>query len=87
MLNNLLLQDVRCGKIIEVLQAVILNPKDVETSLVPRDKLCIAEFPEALRLASFMPVLRVVAGNKVLQIIQLQSPSFFSVKCMFVRRS
>ena len=66
MLNDLLLQHLRRRQVIQVVQAVVFQPEDVETGLITRQQLVIAKELKALCLAAFVPVFRVVALDEVL---------------------
>ena len=71
-LHDLPRQDRRIGQVVGVLQALVLEPEDVQAGLVPFHQIVIAEGPEAFRLLSVVPVLRIVAFDEVLQVLQLE---------------
>ena len=65
-LNDLLLQHIRRRQVIQIVQAVILEPKDIETGLITRHQFFIVIEPEAFSSAALVAILRVVAGDEVL---------------------
>jgi hypothetical protein len=72
-LDDLLLQHIRRRQIVEVVQAVVFQPEDIETGLVTGHQVFVAEQLEAFGGDALVAVFRVVAGDEILQVVQLES--------------
>lgn len=70
--NDLLLQDIRRRQVVEIVQAVIFQPEDIKTRLVTGHQVFVAEEPETFSGDAFVLVFRVVTGDEILQVIQLE---------------
>lgn len=78
--NDLQRQDIRLGQVVQIGEALVLQPEDIQTGLVTRDDLLIAVFaPAAFRVVGFVPafaplvaVLRIVVGDELLQVVEAQ---------------
>lgn len=71
-LHDLRRQHVGVGEVVTVLQDLVLQPEDVQADLVARQQVVIGEGAEALRLLPVVPVLRMVALDKVPQVVEGQ---------------
>lgn len=67
-LDDLGADDVGRRKVIEVAEAVVLEPEDVQVQLVAFQQLVGREPAEALAFLPPGPVVRMVAGNEVVQV-------------------
>ena len=68
-LDDFLLQHIGRWQRVKVVQAVVLKPEDIQTGLVARHQVGVAEEPEAFGSDALKAVLRVVAGDEILQVI------------------
>ena len=73
--DNIQSQFIRCGQAVQVRKRFVLDPEDIQTGFIPVQNFLNGEFPPAairviLRpcLMALMPVLRMEAGDKILQI-------------------
>jgi len=71
-LHNLPRQNCRIGQVVGVLQAPVLEPEDVQAGFIPFHQILIGKGPEALYLQAVVAVLRIVAFDEVLQVLQLE---------------
>ena len=69
MFNDFLLQNFRWRQIIQVIEAVILEPENIQAGFVACDQLVVPKILEPFGLGTFVPVLRLVAVNKFLKIL------------------
>lgn len=77
-INNLRRQFIRFREIVQISQALVLQPEDVQAGFIPADDLVIAESAPAPLgiillvpdICSFMAVQRVIAGDKFLQVVK-----------------
>lgn len=76
MFNNLLLQDIRLRQIVEVVETVVLEPEDIETSFIASHQLYIAEELKSFCSNALVTVFRVVAGDEIPQVLQLERAGF-----------
>lgn len=74
MVDDLLLQQIGWGQLIKVVEAVVLQPEDIQAGFVTSYQLLIAEEFKALGLLPLMAAIGVVASDEVLQIIQPKRP-------------
>ena len=74
MLDDFLLQHIRRRQVVEVVQAVVLEPEDVQAGLVARHQVGMAEVPEALAFLALVAVGRAVAVYEVAQVVRPQRP-------------
>ena len=72
MLDDFLLQHLGRRQIIQVVQAVVFQPEDVQAGLVAGHQLVVAEELEAICGDALVAVFRVIAGDEILQVIELQ---------------
>jgi uncharacterized sporulation protein YeaH/YhbH (DUF444 family) len=71
-LDDLLLQNIRRRQIVQLVQAVVLQPEDVQTGLVARHQCPRSVNNGSARGDALVAVFRVVAGDEVVQVVQLQ---------------
>ncbi len=79
-LDNVARQNIRVGKIVQVGQAFILEPGDIQTGLVPRQDIFVGKSPPSsfrigfrmIGFLAFADIFRTIARNKVTQVFQLQ---------------
>jgi hypothetical protein len=71
-LDNLLLQNVGRRQVIEVIQTLVFQPKDIQTGLVTRHRFFVAEELEPFASHPLVTIFRVVAGDEILQFVQLE---------------
>jgi len=62
----------RRGQVLRVLQAFVLEPKDIQAALISLDQFIIAKGMEAVSLGPFPAIIRVIALDEVLQILVLE---------------
>ena len=67
---------VRGWQISGVLQAVILEPEDVQVYFVPLEKVFVREAFEAFDLFACVAVLRMIAGDEIVQIFPFERICF-----------
>ncbi len=60
------------GQVGGFFQSFVLQPEDVQVHLVALGQLVVGEGLEALALFAAVPVLRIVAGYKIIQITPLE---------------
>ncbi len=72
MFDDLLLQHVRGWQVVQIFQAVVLQPEDIQARLVAGDQFIVSKELEAFGFLARVPVFRVVAGNEILQVVQSQ---------------
>lgn len=72
MFNDFLLQNFRWRQIIQVIEAVILEPENIQAGFISCNKFVVAKVFEAFRLGSLVPVIRVIAVNEFLKILKFQ---------------
>ena len=72
MLDDLLLQHIRRWQVVQVFQAVILQPEDVQARLIAGDQFVVGKELEALGFLARMPVFGVVANDEILQVVEPQ---------------
>lgn len=71
MLDDLLLQHIRRGQVVKVVQAFVLQPEDVQAGLVAGHQVFVTVELEAIGGAPVLAVLGVVADDEVAQVIEL----------------
>ena len=64
--------DIGVGKTGRVFQTIVLEPEDVQAELVALEELVIVEGPEAVGGPALVAVVRVIAGDKIVQIRTFQ---------------
>lgn len=68
-LDDLPRDDLGCGQVVQVLQRLVAEPRDVEVGLVPRDEVLVVERVEPLGLSACRPVLPgPVARDEVVEV-------------------
>ena len=55
-----------------MIEAVVLEPEKVQAGLVAGDELLVSEVPEPFGFPALVPILRVVAGDEVVQVVDLE---------------
>ncbi len=76
MLDDLQRQNFRRRQFIQIIEAVVLQPEDVEIGLVASNEFIVGEIPEAIGFCTIMSVFRIVADDEVLKIVKLERLGF-----------
>ena len=63
MVDDFLLQYLRRRQIVQIIQAVVLQPEQIQTGLVARDQRVVAEVSERLDFLASVAVARIVASD------------------------
>lgn len=71
-LYNLCGDHIRGGKIGGVLEAVVLEPEDVEAGFVALDPVVVGEGMEALGFLALVAILCAVAGDEIVRVLAAQ---------------
>jgi hypothetical protein len=85
--DDLLRKDIRRRHFIQVIQAVVLQPENIQAGLVAGNEVVVRKVLEALRLIAFVPIVGVVAGDEIPQVVEFQRLGLEGEVCLLVRRS
>ena len=85
-LCDLCRDNVGVGQICRVLQALVLQPENVQADLIAFEQVVVGEGAEPVSFLALMAVLRAIAGDKIIQICAFQRVGF-QLKCSLVRKS
>jgi hypothetical protein len=75
-LGNFSGDHIGIGQVGRVLKAVVFKPKDVQVDLVALEEFLVREGLEAFSLFARVAILRVVAGNEVIQVFAFERICF-----------